>query len=92
MSTTPTTSSRRPGFLSDVRGWFRAEGLVRPRDGRWVGGVCVGIARRYGVDPLIVRAAALLSLLLPGPQVLAYGLMWVLLPQEASGAETPVSA
>ena len=52
MDAVPTTSSRRNGFLGDVRGWFRDEGLVRPRERRWLGGVCKGVADRYGIDPL----------------------------------------
>jgi phage shock protein PspC (stress-responsive transcriptional regulator) len=78
-----TTAPRRSGFLGDVRGWFREEGLIRSREGRWLGGVCLGVANRYGVDPLLVRAAALLTLFLPGPQVVAYAALWVLMPQAA---------
>ena len=83
MSTTSTTPPRRSGFLGDVRGWFRDEGLVRPRERRWLGGVCLGVATRYGVDPLLVRTGAVLSLLLPGPQLVAYAVLWGLMPQDA---------
>ena len=83
MSATHSSPPRRSALLRDVRGWFRDEGLVRARDGRWLGGVCLGIARRYGVDPVLVRVVTLASLLLPGPQVLAYAALWVLMPQEA---------
>ena len=83
MNATSTTPPRRSGFLGDVRGWFRDEGLVRSRERRWLGGVCLGVANRYGVDPLLVRVAAVLSLLLPGPQLVAYAMLWVLMPQEA---------
>jgi phage shock protein PspC (stress-responsive transcriptional regulator) len=86
MNATHTSPHRRSGFLGDVRGWFRDEGLVRPREGRWLGGVCLGVANRYGVDPLLVRAAAVLSLLLPGPQVVGYAALWVLMPQDESRA------
>jgi len=56
--------------------------LVRPRDGRWIAGVCAGIARRYGLDPKAVRIVFVLSCLLPGPQVLIYLLLWLLMPAE----------
>ena len=86
MTTTPTTNTpQRSGFLGDVRGWFRDEGLVRSREKRWLGGVCLGLANRYGVDPLLVRAAAVFSLLLPGPQLVAYVALWILMPQETPG-------
>ena len=54
--------------------------LVRPRRGRMIAGVCAGIARRYGLPPGRVRLAFVLSCLLPGPQIVAYLLLWLLLP------------
>ena len=55
--------------------------LVRPRQ-RMIAGVCAGIARRYGWSPGTVRLVFLLSCLLPGPQVLLYVVLWVLIPSE----------
>lgn len=57
--------------------------LTRPRNGRIIAGVCVGIARRFGISPFVVRLLFLLSLLLPGPQILIYLAMWILVPSEA---------
>jgi len=56
--------------------------LSRPRNGRVIAGVCAAIANRFGVSPLLVRVAFLVSLLLPGPQVLIYVAGWVLIPDE----------
>ena len=56
--------------------------LYRPRDGRMIAGVCAGIAQRFGWDPTLVRVLTALSILLPGPQVLAYVLLWILMPNE----------
>lgn len=56
--------------------------LTRPRQGKLIAGVCAGIARRYGVSTGLVRAAFVVSLLLPGPQVLLYAALWILLPKE----------
>ena len=56
--------------------------LSRPRNGRIVAGVCAAIANRFGISPLLVRAAFLASILLPGPQVLVYIAGWVLIPDE----------
>ena len=58
--------------------------LSRPRDNRVIAGVCSGIARRFGIDPTIVRILFVASLLLPGPQILIYLVAWVLMPQESS--------
>jgi phage shock protein PspC (stress-responsive transcriptional regulator) len=57
-------------------------GLVRPRSGRILAGVCAGLARRFGMKPGVVRLLFVLSLLLPGPQLLAYIALWILMPSE----------
>ncbi|OEV03644.1 PspC domain-containing protein [Streptomyces oceani] len=56
--------------------------LVRPQDNRMIGGVCAGLARRFGTKPTTMRAIFLVSCLLPGPQVLLYLALWILLPEE----------
>lgn len=56
--------------------------LARPRDDRWIAGVCAGLARRFGVSPGVVRLLFVVSCLLPGPQFLAYLILWALLPNE----------
>jgi phage shock protein PspC (stress-responsive transcriptional regulator) len=56
--------------------------LTRPRNDRWIAGVCAGLARRFGWSTGMVRLLFLLSCLLPGPQVLIYIVLWVLMPNE----------
>jgi phage shock protein PspC (stress-responsive transcriptional regulator) len=60
----------------------RRRSLVRPREGRWVAGVCLAIGRRFDVSVSTVRLLFVLSILLPGPQVLLYIVLWVLIPSE----------
>jgi phage shock protein PspC (stress-responsive transcriptional regulator) len=60
----------------------RRRSLVRPRDNRWIAGVCSGLAYRFGLPPMLVRVLFVLSCLLPGPQVLVYILLWILMPGE----------
>ena len=55
--------------------------LVRPRN-RMIAGVCSGLARRFGLAPSTVRILFVVSCLLPGPQFLAYIVLWVLMPSE----------
>ncbi len=57
-------------------------GLVRPRKGRWIAGVCLALARRFGFSPGRVRLVFVVSVVLPGPQVLLYILLWILIPSE----------
>lgn len=56
--------------------------LSRPQDDRWIAGVCAGLARRFGVSPGLVRLLFVLSVMLPGSQVLLYVVLWALLPNE----------
>ncbi len=60
-------------------------GLVRPRNDRVIAGVCAGIAQRYGWSSTTVRLLFVLSLVLPGTQVLVYLLLWLLMPDEPWG-------
>ncbi len=56
--------------------------LSRPRRGKVIAGVCAGIARRLGVSASLVRLLFVVSLLLPGPQILLYIVLWLLIPRE----------
>lgn len=56
--------------------------IARPTDGRVLGGVCLGLARRYGIDPVLVRVGfAVLSLAL-GIGLTAYLALLLVLPNE----------
>lgn len=59
-----------------------AASLERPKHGRMIAGVCAGIAHRFGMSPFLVRLIFVLSCLLPGPQVIIYLAMWLLVPNE----------
>ena len=56
--------------------------LIRPRRGRLIAGVCAGLARRFNLPPALVRVLFVLSMFLPGPQVVIYIALWILMPSE----------
>lgn len=56
--------------------------LRRSRTDKWMGGVAGGIAEYFGVDSTWVRVAFVASIILPGPQVLLYLLLWLIIPQD----------
>jgi len=56
--------------------------LSRPRDGRIIAGVCAGIARRFGWSVGLVRLLTVLSVFIPGPQVIIYLALWLLIPAD----------
>ncbi len=89
MSTSPGSGQsptgpapRSAGGLGWVRERSARAGLYRPATGRLLAGVLAGLARRVGVSPLILRIAFVVSILLPGPQLLLYLVLWVAMPQE----------
>lgn len=65
---------------TDFFTWIRSHGVYRSED-RWMGGVAGGIARRLGVDPLIIRGVFIVLAIFAGVGVLLYGLAWALLPE-----------
>lgn len=69
-----------PNQQADFFGWVRSHGITRGQD-RWIGGVSSGIARRLGIDPLIVRGVFIVMTLFAGIGVLFYGLAWAFLPE-----------
>lgn len=57
--------------------------LTRPREGRKIAGVCLGLAKYFGVDPTIVRLLAIIALILGcSLGFWAYIIGWVLIPEE----------
>jgi phage shock protein PspC (stress-responsive transcriptional regulator) len=57
--------------------------LTRPQSKKMIAGVCAGIADRYGWRPGRVRLAFVLSCLLPGPQFVAYLILWWLMSKSS---------
>ena len=69
--------------MDSIRDSFRQQGLVRPRQGRVLGGVCAGLGRRFGISPGVARLLFVVVLLvLPGSQILIYPVLWFLMPDE----------
>ncbi len=58
--------------------------LSRPTNDRMIAGVCSGLGRRFGMPTNVVRLIFVLSMLLPGPQILIYIGGWLLIPNETS--------
>jgi phage shock protein C len=54
--------------------------LTRSREHFVFGGVCGGLAEFLGWRPYTVRLLFVLSCVLPGPQILAYLILWFVIP------------
>jgi phage shock protein C len=84
MQTNATTAdpvSRSDASLAGARSWFAKKGLRRSRQDRVFGGVCGGLARRYDVNPLVMRVLGVLSAVIVSP--LPYIALWVLMPRDS---------
>ncbi|MFA5106395.1 MAG: PspC domain-containing protein [Candidatus Micrarchaeia archaeon] len=55
--------------------------LFRSKKNRILGGVCAGVAEYLGIDPNIVRVIWIVVSLVYGIGLLAYIVMWLLLPE-----------
>lgn len=69
--------------------------LRRSTTDRIIGGVCGGIAQRFGVDPLIIRVAFVVAVLAGGSGLLMYLALWLIVPDDrdttsASTTRSPV--
>jgi phage shock protein C len=86
-------TEREVTIMDDIRQSFARQGLIRPREGRILGGVFAGLGRRFGLEPWPARILFLLLLLIiPGSQILLYPVLWVLMPSENAPATAPTFA
>ncbi len=58
--------------------------LARDTRHKVIAGVCSGLARRYGLSRTGLRIAFVVSCVLPGPQFIAYIVLWVLMPKDSA--------
>src|SRR3954451_14866743 len=56
--------------------------LRRDRGDAVIGGVCAGLGRRLGIDPIVLRVVFIVATAAGGLGLVAYGLAWALLPAE----------
>jgi signal transduction histidine kinase len=66
--------------------------FTRSRTDRVLAGVCGGVARALGVDPLVLRVAVVALTVAGGTGALLYVLAWLFLPEEGSDRSLAVAA
>ena len=62
--------------------------LRRDREGAVLGGVCAGLGRRLGIDPIVLRVVFIAATAAGGVGVLLYALAWILVPAEGESRAT----
>lgn len=69
--------------------------LRRSRSDRVIAGVCGGLGRYLGLDPVLLRVAFVVLAIAAGGGILLYVVSWILIPEEREGeslgAERPSS-
>jgi phage shock protein PspC (stress-responsive transcriptional regulator) len=60
----------------------RPRRFLRSRDDRVIGGVCSGLARYFGIDPLLVRIATVALVFVGGAAIIAYLAALVFVPED----------
>jgi len=70
--------------------WDTPRPLVRPRDGRMLAGVAVGIADYLALDVAIVRIVIAVLCLVGGAGLPLYLAGWLLIPEQ--GSESSIAA
>ena len=78
VNTTKTSGVNIERLVAD----FWATRPRRPRHGRMAAGVAAGIGRRYGIDPVIVRVALVVTAVYGSAGILLYLVGWLVLAQE----------
>jgi phage shock protein PspC (stress-responsive transcriptional regulator) len=69
--------------MNEIQQAFARQNLVRPEEGRVLGGVCAGLGRRFGMEPWTARLLfVVLLMVIPGSQILIYPILWILMPAE----------
>ena len=65
--------------------------LMRSSTDKKIAGVCAGLADYFDMDPTVIRVLWLLTVLCAGTGILAYIILWIVLPLAPAGV-IPTSA
>ena len=63
--------------------------LTRSYSDRVIAGICGGLGRYFGIDPVIVRIVWLVLVLGYGTGLLMYLICWLIIPNEPERVVTP---
>ena len=88
----PEQDPSRPSEIpAPAAGGARGERLLRrSTSDKVLAGVCGGLGRYLGVEPVLLRVAAVVLALANGLGLIAYVIAWIVIPEERAGQ--PVAA
>lgn len=83
----PPSGDNMPPWMANFGGpGFSRDKLVRPRQGRYVAGVCAALGRATNTDPVLWRVLLAVLGILSGVGVLLYLIGWLVIPAEGDTA------
>jgi phage shock protein PspC (stress-responsive transcriptional regulator) len=56
--------------------------VYRSRTDRVLGGVCSGLGKYFGMDPVLLRVLWAIAFFVGGAGLLAYIIAWIIIPEE----------
>ncbi|MDG4793919.1 PspC domain-containing protein [Micromonospora sp. WMMD1082] len=80
-----------PGAPFGGAGFTSRYGLVRPREGRYLAGVCAAVGRATNTDPVLWRVLLAVLGFFGGVGILVYVAAWLIIPGEGDSA-SPVES
>ncbi|WP_341717570.1 PspC domain-containing protein [Micromonospora sp. FIMYZ51] len=89
--TNPPPPGAGPGAAFGSAGFTSRYGLVRPRDGRYLAGVCAAVGRATNTDPVLWRVLLAVLGFFGGVGILVYVAAWLIIPNEGDTA-SPVES
>ncbi|TDB76548.1 PspC domain-containing protein [Micromonospora sp. KC723] len=87
----PPTAGPIPAPPSGSAGFTSRYGLVRPREGRYLAGVCAAVGRATNTDPVLWRVILAVLGFFGGIGILVYVAAWLIIPGEGDSA-SPVES
>ena len=66
--------------------------LYRSRKDKMIAGICSGLGEYFEIDPTLVRIIFIVSLFLGGSGILAYIILWIVVPEEPYIAQSSDAA
>ena len=74
---TVTSTAARPAATQRVE-----KKLLRPREDKWIAGVCLAFANYFEIDITLVRLLWVITIIFAGTGLLAYLICWMIIPRE----------
>lgn len=74
-------NTKSENTFSERRKTTKQKRLYRDIDDHVISGVCSGLGKYFGIDPVLVRLAFLLAIIIGGFGTILYVILWIIIPK-----------